>query len=169
MHQLVRRQRSLPYLPMALLISMLVMTTGGAPAKADSLYSPAGCATNPQLSHPSSTPNFLHTVNHKASLSCNSFVTFKMEVWGERDSWSGWRVHANSVFFPSSEGWGTGNGWTENSGANCLAGTYSYKTRIKAYSLEGGTQYGADSHGPVGRIKRISDPNYWAGYRCAWA
>lgn len=147
----------------ALLVLASLFPFGDASAQIV-VFSPAGCAANAQNSHPSSTPNYYHTVNHKGSLSCNWSVSWTFEVWGERSSWSGWRGHASHKV---TNGFGTGE--VNNSGANCLDGTYDYKTRVKAWSYEGGYTYSANVHGASQRIKRISAPSYWAGYKCAWA
>lgn len=133
-------------------------------------FSPAGCFVNAQKAHPSS--HVRHTVNHIGSLSCNYSVNFRTEVLGERSSWSGWRSHAPKKHFPSnwpSDGsWALGTGLTDNSGANCLDGTYDYRSRFRASSLEGGRIYSGAHTGPVGKVKRIADSS-WPYYRCAWA
>jgi hypothetical protein len=110
-------------------------------------FSPAGCVLSAQYSHASNTVNFYHTVNHKVNLNCSYAVSRTVEVWGDRSSWSGWRLHASHK--TSSDTYRTS---AYNSGATGLNGYYDYRGRAKAWSYEGGITYSSEVWGTSRRV-----------------
>lgn len=124
--------------------------------------SPAGCSGNPTHAHPSN----YHPgkIGYRVVVICNLYVSeIKIEVWGDRSSWSGWRQHTDGHYVDSEY---NVNEFRLSQHKTGLSGTYNYRTRGKAWSVENGTTYYTNLSGDS---KRITCSSTSTGFHCVWA
>ena len=111
---------------------------------------PANCDLSAQNAHPSSS--YPHPVVFKLTKSCSYNVDGWWQIWGDRSSWSGWRLFhgrfSEDTAFKSR---------TWRIDKMCMSGTYDYRTRGKSESYIAGTTYYAEVWGNKDRISSNSN------------
>ena len=122
--------------------------------------SPSGCQGVPTHAHPSKY--FPGQIGYRVTVTCDLYVSeIEIEVWGDRSSWSGWRQHTDGHARDSVTNQAEFRMSQHKTG---LSGTYNYRTRGKAWSVENGNTYYANLSGASKRITCSS-----SGTSCAWA
>ena len=124
--------------------------------------SPAGCEGDPTHAHPSN----YHPgkIGYRVVVICDLYVSeIEIEVWGDRSSWSGWRQHTDGHSIDSVS---NANEFRMSQHKTGLSGTYNYRTRGKAWSVENGRTYYASLSGAS---KRITCSSSSTEYSCVWA
>lgn len=123
--------------------------------------SPAGCKGQVHHAHTSEAD-----IVYKGRLECRDYVDYKLEVWGDRHTWSGWRQHTDAHVIKQSYARSPQLRVSQPG----RQGIYNYRTRVKLWTFEGGSTYvlGRNTrfayHGAYGKSIRISCPG--DGGRC---
>ena len=123
--------------------------------------SPAGCYSNADHAHASHTEDGF--IGYGVTTKCEFVVKeIRIEMWGERSSWSGWRQHTEEHAHGTRR---SVKKFRLRSHAKGLKGIYDYRSRGQAWSVEASGTY--HTRQLTGKSVRKECPNPRINYPCS--